>query len=45
VTLLGLHCADVEVIENQINEDVTEIIYHAFTVGGFDNIYKINNWY
>ncbi len=45
VTLLGLHCASVEVIENPINEDVTEIIYHAFTVGGFHNIYKIDNWY
>jgi hypothetical protein len=45
VTLLGLHCASVEVIENQIDEDVTEIIYHAFTVKGFDTIYKIDNWY
>ena len=45
VTLLGLHCAGVEVIENKIDEDVTEIIYHAFTVGGFNKIYKIDNWY
>lgn len=45
VTLLGLHCASVEVIENQIDHDVKEIIYHAFTVKGFDNIYKIDNWY
>lgn len=45
VTLLGLHCASVEVIENQINDDVTEVIYHAYTVGGFDKIYEIDNWY
>lgn len=40
-----MHCAGVEVIEQPVSEDVTEIIYHAFTVGGFDNIYKIDNWY
>ncbi len=45
VTLLGLHCAGVEVIENQIDENVSEIIYHAFTVKGFHKIYKIDNWY
>ncbi len=45
VTLLGLHCASVEVIENQINNDVTEIVYHAYTIGGFDKIYEIDNWY
>lgn len=45
VSLLGLHCANVEVIEDQIDDNVTEIIYHAYTVGGFHNIYKIDNWY
>jgi hypothetical protein len=45
ITLLGMHCASVEVIENQIDQDVIEITYHAFTVGGFDKIYKIDNWY
>ena len=45
VSILGLHCASVEVIENKISEDVTEIIYHAFTVKGFDKIYHIDNWY
>jgi hypothetical protein len=45
ITLLGMHCASVEVVEKPINENVTEIIYHAFTVGGFHNIYKIDNWY
>ena len=45
VSLLGLHCASVEVIENQISEDVTEIVYHAYTVKVFDSIYKIDNWY
>lgn len=45
ITLLGMHCASVEVIENQIDQDVTEITYHAFTVGGFNKIYKIDNWY
>ena len=45
ITLLGMHCASVEVIENQIDQDVTEITYHAFTVRGFDKIYKIDNWY
>jgi len=45
ITLLGLHCASVEVIEDQINEDVTKITYHAFTTGGFDKIYDIDNWY
>lgn len=45
VTLLGMHCANVEVIENQIDENVTEIIYHAFTIGGFHKIYEIDNWY
>lgn len=45
VTLLGIHCAGVEVIENKIDEDITEIIYHAFTVGGFNKIYEIDNWY
>jgi len=45
VSLLGLHCASVEVIENPISEDLTEIIYHAYTVKGFHKIYKIDNWY
>lgn len=45
VTILGLHCASVEVIENPISDDITEIIYHAFTVKGFNKIYNIDNWY
>lgn len=32
VTLLGIKCAEVEVIENYLDNDVVEIIYHAYTV-------------
>lgn len=45
VTLLGVHCASVELTENELENDVIEIIYHAFTVGPFNKIYKTNNWY
>ena len=45
VSILGIHVAGVEVIEQQLDGDVNEIIYHAFTVGAFDKIYGIDNWY
>jgi hypothetical protein len=45
LSLLGVHCASVELIENQKDNGVIEIIYHAFTVGPFHKIYKTNNWY
>lgn len=45
VTLLGVKCAEVEVVENYLDNGVVEIVYHAFTVGPFYNLYPTDNWY
>jgi hypothetical protein len=45
VTLLGVRAAAVEITENRLPGNVNEIVYHAFTVGAFDKIYAIDNWY
>lgn len=45
VSLLGVKCAKVALIENYLEDDVVEIIYHAYTVGPFWNLYPTDNWY
>ncbi|MBW6457737.1 MAG: hypothetical protein K0B52_01100 [FCB group bacterium] len=45
VTIFGVRAAAVEITENRLPGNVNEIVYHAFTVGAFDKIYAIDNWY
>ncbi len=45
VTLLGVKCAEVEIIENYLDDDVVEIIYHTYTTGPFWKLFPTDNWY
>ena len=45
VSLLGVKCAEVELIENYLENDRVEIIYHTYTVGPFAKWSPTDYWY
>ncbi len=45
VSILGVRCAKVELIENILDDDRVEIVYHAYTVPPFLKLSPTDNWY